>query len=78
MCLSNMWYCRVQSLTEKSGAMNLLPENIKVLYFASNCVEPYVEVGLLYVLKLLGEYTVLHIWGIGKLCFIMDLKICLF
>lgn len=22
------------------------PENIKVLYFASNCVEPYVEVGL--------------------------------
>ncbi len=26
--------------------MKLLPENIKVLYFASDCVEPYVEVGL--------------------------------
>ncbi|XP_070822687.1 nuclear receptor coactivator 7 [Chaetodon trifascialis] len=37
-----MWYCRVQSLTDKSGAMKLLPENIKVLYFAS--VEPYVEI----------------------------------
>ncbi|XP_042280521.1 nuclear receptor coactivator 7 isoform X2 [Thunnus albacares] len=39
-----MWYSRVQSLTEKSGAMKLLPENIKVLYFASDCVEPYVEI----------------------------------
>ncbi|CAK6954336.1 nuclear receptor coactivator 7 isoform X2 [Scomber scombrus] len=39
-----MWYSRVQSLTEKSGAMKLLPENIKVLYFASDSVEPYVEI----------------------------------
>uniref|UniRef100_A0A3Q3W1L6 TLDc domain-containing protein n=1 Tax=Mola mola TaxID=94237 RepID=A0A3Q3W1L6_MOLML len=39
-----MWYCRVQRLTEKSGAMKLLPENIRVLYFASGGVEPYVEI----------------------------------
>lgn len=35
---------------EKSGTMKLLPENIKVLYFASG--EPYVEVGLLYLITL--------------------------
>ncbi|KAM6995540.1 nuclear receptor coactivator 7 isoform 2-T2 [Tautogolabrus adspersus] len=34
----------MQLLTEKSGAMKLLPENIKVLYFASDCVEPYVQI----------------------------------
>ncbi|XP_030014531.1 nuclear receptor coactivator 7 isoform X2 [Sphaeramia orbicularis] len=39
-----MWTCRVQGLTEKSRAMKLLPDNIKVLYFASDCVEPYVEI----------------------------------
>ena len=26
--------------------MKLLPENVRVLYIASDCVEPYVEVGL--------------------------------
>ncbi|XP_038567918.1 nuclear receptor coactivator 7 isoform X2 [Micropterus salmoides] len=41
---TDMWYCRVQSLTENSGAMKLLPENIKVLYFASDSVEPYVQI----------------------------------
>lgn len=43
--------------------MKLLPENIKVLYFASDCVEPYVEVGLLYVL-VLGEimYCMYGVW----------------
>ncbi|XP_051262455.1 nuclear receptor coactivator 7 [Dicentrarchus labrax] len=39
-----MRYYRVQGLTEKSGDMKLLLENIKVLYFASDCVEPYVEI----------------------------------
>ncbi|XP_068592400.1 nuclear receptor coactivator 7 [Cebidichthys violaceus] len=39
-----MRYYRVQSLTEKSETMKLLPENVKVLYFASDCVEPYVEI----------------------------------
>lgn len=43
--------------------MKLLPENIKVLYFASDCVEPYVEVGLLYVI-VLGEimYCMYGVW----------------
>lgn len=40
--------------------MKLLPENIKVLYFASDCVEPYVEVGLLCCI-MLGD--VLHPWS---------------
>ncbi|KAG7229441.1 hypothetical protein INR49_012832 [Caranx melampygus] len=31
-------------LTEKSGVMKLLPENMRVLYFASDCLEPYVEI----------------------------------
>lgn len=31
-------------MAEKSGAMKLLPENIKVLYFARHSVEPYVEI----------------------------------
>uniref|UniRef100_A0A8C2Z0D1 Nuclear receptor coactivator 7a n=2 Tax=Cyclopterus lumpus TaxID=8103 RepID=A0A8C2Z0D1_CYCLU len=39
-----MWYCRVQSLKGKSETMKLLPDNVKVLYFASDCVEPYVEI----------------------------------
>ncbi|XP_051262452.1 nuclear receptor coactivator 7-like isoform X2 [Dicentrarchus labrax] len=39
-----MRYYRVLGLTEKSGDMKLLLENIKVLYFASDCVEPYVEI----------------------------------
>ncbi|KAF7667788.1 hypothetical protein LDENG_00047280 [Lucifuga dentata] len=39
-----MWYCRAKSLREKSEAMTLLPDNIKVLYFASHCVEPYVQI----------------------------------
>ncbi|XP_029307809.1 nuclear receptor coactivator 7 [Cottoperca gobio] len=39
-----MWYCGVQILKEKSGTMKLLPENIKVLYFASDCMEPHVEI----------------------------------
>ncbi|XP_033495731.1 TLD domain-containing protein 2 isoform X1 [Epinephelus lanceolatus] len=43
-CLLDMWHSRVQSLTEKAGTMKLLPENIKVLYFASDCAEPYVEI----------------------------------
>ncbi|XP_018539940.1 nuclear receptor coactivator 7 isoform X2 [Lates calcarifer] len=34
----------VQNLTEKSRIMKLLPENIRVLYFASDCMEPYVEI----------------------------------
>lgn len=42
--LADMWYSRKQRLTEKSGAMKRLPENIKVLYIASDCMEPYVEV----------------------------------
>uniref|UniRef100_A0A668AVB2 Nuclear receptor coactivator 7a n=1 Tax=Myripristis murdjan TaxID=586833 RepID=A0A668AVB2_9TELE len=37
-----MWHCRAKSLTEKSGAMKLLPDNIRVLYFAS--LEPYVQI----------------------------------
>lgn len=40
-----MWLNRVQSSPHKSKAMKLLPDNIKVLYFASDRVEPYVEVG---------------------------------
>lgn len=43
-----MWYSRGHSLTGKTGAMRLLPDNIKVLYIATNCVEPNVEVGPLY------------------------------
>uniref|UniRef100_A0A3B4FZS6 TLDc domain-containing protein n=1 Tax=Pundamilia nyererei TaxID=303518 RepID=A0A3B4FZS6_9CICH len=39
-----MWYSRKQRLTGKSGAMKHLPENIKVLYIASDCMEPYVEI----------------------------------
>ncbi|XP_068996213.1 TLD domain-containing protein 2 isoform X2 [Embiotoca jacksoni] len=39
-----MWCNRVQGLTEKSRAMKLLPENTKVLYFASDHVEPYVVI----------------------------------
>ncbi|XP_008275183.1 nuclear receptor coactivator 7 [Stegastes partitus] len=39
-----MRYIRVQSLMGKSGAMKLLPENIKVFYFASDSLEPYVEI----------------------------------
>ncbi|XP_054478006.1 nuclear receptor coactivator 7 [Anoplopoma fimbria] len=39
-----MWYRRVQSLTEKTETMKLLPENVKVLFFASDCLEPYVEI----------------------------------
>ncbi|XP_035499816.2 nuclear receptor coactivator 7 isoform X1 [Scophthalmus maximus] len=37
----------VQRLTGEavSGVMVLLPENIRVLYVASGCVEPYVQVG---------------------------------
>ncbi|XP_022609338.1 nuclear receptor coactivator 7 isoform X2 [Seriola dumerili] len=35
---------RVQKLTERRGVMKLLPENMKVLYFASDCMEPYVEI----------------------------------
>uniref|UniRef100_A0A3P9AYP3 Nuclear receptor coactivator 7 n=1 Tax=Maylandia zebra TaxID=106582 RepID=A0A3P9AYP3_9CICH len=39
-----MWYSREQRLTGKSGAMKRLAENIKVLYIASDCMEPYVEI----------------------------------
>ncbi|XP_071781583.1 nuclear receptor coactivator 7 [Centroberyx gerrardi] len=39
-----MWYTRAKRLREKPGAMRQLPENIRVLYFASQCVEPYVEI----------------------------------
>lgn len=35
----------VQTLKEKSYTMKLLPDNIRVLYFAGDCLEPYVEVG---------------------------------
>lgn len=48
--LRDMWFGTAQGLKEKSGTMKLLPENIKVLYFASG--EPYVEVGLLYLITL--------------------------
>ncbi|XP_068179695.1 TLD domain-containing protein 2 [Antennarius striatus] len=40
--LTDMWYCRVHR--ETLGAMKLLPENIKVHYFANDCVEPYVQI----------------------------------
>lgn len=42
---------RAQSNFEKrnQGDMKFLPENIKVFYFASDCVEPYVEVGLCWI-----------------------------
>ncbi|KAM9724259.1 nuclear receptor coactivator 7 isoform 2-T2 [Menidia menidia] len=39
-----MWCSRVQNLTEKSGAMKPMWESVKVFYFASDCVEPYVEI----------------------------------
>ncbi|XP_039869054.1 nuclear receptor coactivator 7-like isoform X3 [Simochromis diagramma] len=42
--LADMWYSREQRLTGKSGAMKRLAENIKVLYIASDCMEPYVEI----------------------------------
>lgn len=45
--LRDMWCVGLQYSAEKTGAMKLLPENIKVFYFASRCVEPYVEVRLL-------------------------------
>jgi len=41
---ADMWICRAQRLKEKAETMKLLPDNIKVLYFASDYVEPYVEV----------------------------------
>lgn len=50
VCLRDMWLGTAQGLKEKSGAMKLLPENIRVLYFASG--EPYVEVGHLYLITL--------------------------
>ncbi|CAN9513929.1 unnamed protein product [Ophioblennius macclurei] len=39
--LSDMWY---REKTVKSGAMKRLPDNIKVLYFANDSLEPYVEI----------------------------------
>lgn len=41
---ANMWKHRVQKVTDKSRAMKRTQENIRVLYFASDCAEPYVEV----------------------------------
>lgn len=49
LLLGDMQFYRVEGLTEKSGAMKLMSENIRVLYIARDCVEPYVEVGLLQV-----------------------------
>lgn len=42
---------RAQSSLEKrnQGDMKFLSENIKVFYYASDCVEPYVEVGLCWI-----------------------------
>lgn len=37
-------------LEEKSETMKLLPDNVTVLYFARDRVEPYVEVGLHVIL----------------------------
>lgn len=52
LLLGDMQFYRVKSLTEKSVAMKLMSENIKVLYIARDCVEPYVEVGLLQIFHL--------------------------
>lgn len=43
-----MWTSRVNKRTDKSGAMKKMQEHIQVLYFASDCAEPYVEVRLLH------------------------------
>ncbi|MEQ2277485.1 hypothetical protein XENORESO_003467 [Xenotaenia resolanae] len=39
-----MWKRRLEKLTDKSETMKKMWENIKVLYFASDCAEPYVEI----------------------------------
>lgn len=52
LVLRDMRFYRVEGLTVKSGAMKLMSENIRVLYIARDCVEPYVEVGLLQVFHL--------------------------
>ncbi|XP_061574238.1 nuclear receptor coactivator 7-like isoform X2 [Cololabis saira] len=39
-----MKYCGVLGLTEKSVAMKIMLDNFKVLYFASDCLEPYVQI----------------------------------
>ncbi|XP_028326389.1 nuclear receptor coactivator 7 isoform X2 [Gouania willdenowi] len=36
-----MWHSR---LIKKSAVMRPLPENVRVLYFASDCVEPYIKI----------------------------------
>lgn len=43
--VTKMWNYKVHNMKGRSGAMQLLPENIKVYYFARDHVEPYVEVG---------------------------------
>lgn len=65
--LADMWNSRA---TEKSGAMKLQPENIKVFYFASDCVEPYVEVRLLGgAVRYCGVWIFSLSWAI-HLCFL--------
>ncbi|XP_076006555.1 TLD domain-containing protein 2 isoform X2 [Genypterus blacodes] len=44
LLLTDMWYYRGKSMREKSEAMKLLPDDVKVLYFASHCVEPFVQI----------------------------------
>ena len=44
----------------KVGEMKLLPENVKVLYIASNCVEPYVEVRLVL---LYSGFVQMFVWS---------------
>ncbi|XP_032414469.1 nuclear receptor coactivator 7 isoform X2 [Xiphophorus hellerii] len=39
-----MWKSRAQRLTDNSGAMKKRQKNVRVLYFASDCAEPYVEI----------------------------------
>lgn len=41
---ADMWCKGVQKLGEKTVAMRIMLDNFKVLYFARDSLEPYVEV----------------------------------
>lgn len=45
--IADMWDYRVKHSKENPGAMKMQTGNVKVLYFATDCMEPYVQVGLL-------------------------------
>ncbi|XP_019751253.1 nuclear receptor coactivator 7 isoform X2 [Hippocampus comes] len=39
-----MWHSKEEHLTKKSGAKKALPDNVMVFYFASDQMEPYVQI----------------------------------